>query len=189
VSLNKDWATYFYYDETSPSCLRWNVDRYCGKGHNRKVVSKGDVAGNLSKGRHSTWCVMLDYSNYKVHRIIYEMVVGPCGEGLVVDHFDRDAKNNLVGNLRLVTSEINSRNMKLSSRNSSGVVGVHFKSNKAGNTYWTSSYLDCGRNFTKNFSITKLGHDEAFKQACEYRVKMIEGLNNQGAGYTEHHGK
>lgn len=23
-----NWSDYFYYDETSPSCLRWKVDRY-----------------------------------------------------------------------------------------------------------------------------------------------------------------
>jgi hypothetical protein len=38
------------------------------------------------------------------------------------------------------------------------------------------------------FSISKLGNDEAFRQACEYRAKMIAELNEQGANYTERHG-
>lgn len=31
--------------------------------------------------------------------------------------------------------------------------------------------------------------NEAFRLACDYRVRMIEELNSDGAGYTEHHGK
>ena len=42
---------------------------------------------------------------------------------------------------------------------------------------------------SKRFSINRLGHEEAFRLACEYREQKIRELNEQGAGYTERHGK
>ena len=43
----EEFAKHFYYDETSPSCLRWKVDRYGGKGYNIKKISQGDIAGSI----------------------------------------------------------------------------------------------------------------------------------------------
>lgn len=40
----------------------------------------------------------------------------------------------------------------------------------------------------KTFSISKYGEKESFRLACEYRSKMIESLNANGAGYASTHG-
>ena len=39
-----DFSKYFAYDETSPSCLRWIVDRFSGRNMSIKHISKGDVS-------------------------------------------------------------------------------------------------------------------------------------------------
>ena len=46
-----------------------------------------------------------------------------------------------------------------------------------------------GEKKTKSFSCNLLGEEQAFKLACEYREQNIRELNEQGAGYTERHGK
>ena len=37
--------------------------------------------------------------------------------------------------------------------------------------------------------LKKYGKEEAFRLAVEWRAARIKELNNQGAGYTERHGK
>lgn len=44
-----NFSDYLYYDETSPSCLRWKVQR--GK------YKQGDVAGGIIRKRISGGCV------------------------------------------------------------------------------------------------------------------------------------
>ena len=52
---------YFYYDETSPSFLRWKVSR--GK------IKAGDSAGG--KDNKGYYIVKLNNVSYKVHRVIF----------------------------------------------------------------------------------------------------------------------
>lgn len=78
---------------------------------------------------------------------------------------------------------------KIKSNNTSGFVGISFSSDKKGNTVVTASFSFAGKSRNKKFSVKKYGLLPAFKMACEYRIKMIEELNQQGAGYTENHGK
>ena len=40
---------YFYYDETSPTFLRWKVDRYSGRKRNVLKFKKGDVCGSFER--------------------------------------------------------------------------------------------------------------------------------------------
>lgn len=42
-----DWNCVFDYDETSPSCLRWKIDRWAGQYHNIPKALQGDAAGGL----------------------------------------------------------------------------------------------------------------------------------------------
>lgn len=44
-----DWSEWFYYDETSPSCLRWACTRWANSRIPRIVVNKGDIAGYRRK--------------------------------------------------------------------------------------------------------------------------------------------
>lgn len=94
------------------------------------------------------------------------------------------------GNLRWATSKEQARNRGLTNRNTSGVQGVRFRE-VTGGTYATATWFCIydGKAKSKTFAVSKFGLLPAFKLACEYRLKMIEELNTQGAGYSEKHGK
>lgn len=183
-----DWNEYFYYDETSLSCLRWRIDKLGGKGC--VVKSAGDVAGSLCK-TNNRWDVRLNNSLYKVHRVIWEMCNNTIELDKVIDHINGDATINLLSNLRLVTQGVNAKNIKMRTDNKSGIVGVsRGKRLSRGKYYyyWIATWKT-DKVCNKAFPIAKLGETQAFKLACEYRKLMIQQLNEQGAGYTERHGE
>jgi hypothetical protein len=185
-----DWNEWFYYDETSPSCLRWKIAVMSGM--HRKIARRcaGEMAGGFCKttGRYF---VRLKRKSYLVHRIIYEMHMGSIADGLVIDHIDGNPSNNTVKNLRVVTGAVNTRNAKRPSTNRSSAMGVSYQiQRRRGRTYenFVATWCSCGVQHKKSFAVKKYGYDEAFRLACEHRAKMIEELNRQGAGYTERHG-
>lgn len=183
-----NWADLLYYDETSPSCLRWKADRTCGKG--RTHVKAGDAAGtNHLKGY---WTVGVGSNTYLAHRIVVELTDGKPVGVRTVDHINRVKTDNKRSNLRVVDREINNRNMSMSSANKSSVTGVflHSCTTKYGvYAYWTAIWKEGSKSVQKRFSIGKLGNDEAFKLACKAREEAITKLNAEGAGYTSDHGK
>jgi hypothetical protein len=189
-----DWSEYWYYDETSPSCLRWKVDRYKGRGLTILFIRKGDVAGSLDKST-GYWKVNLKGVGIKVHQVVWFLHHGKMQDGMMVDHIDGVSANNHINNMRCVTKALNTRNMGMSSINTSGFCGVSYTKltnshgSKTVNEYWKAEWMGAdGIKIGKTFSITKLGNDEAFRLACEHRAKMIAELNEQGAGYTTRHG-
>ena len=182
-----DLNDYFYYDETSPTCLRHKAVKYCRK-------REGESTGQRKS--HGYYLVTAGGVTYKAHRVIYELLVGKIPEGMQIDHVDRDRSNNRFENLRLVCSADNMRNKVKQSNNTSGVTGVcliktasRARADGSIPAYWQAKWHDLSKNrCTKMFSIDTLGYDEAFRLACEYRAKMITELNEQGAGYSENHG-
>lgn len=48
-----NWNEWVYYDETSPTFLRWKVDRYSGKGGRIIKPHAGDVAGSFDNYGYS----------------------------------------------------------------------------------------------------------------------------------------
>jgi hypothetical protein len=180
------WHDYFYYDETSPTFLRWAVDLLDSRGQVTAHAQRGKIAGKKNKDRAT---VLLHGRRYKVHRVIWELLKGPIPFGMIVDHKDRNPLNNAIWNLRPITQAENNRNTSMRKDNSSGIAGVSKSNNGRGTSYWVARWQDVtGKSLQKRFSIAKLGEDQAFLLACEYRTKMIEELNRQGAGYTERHG-
>jgi hypothetical protein len=188
-----DYNDYFYYDETSPSCLRWKVNRCCGKDGRRVLVSAGELAGTLGSDRR--WRVRLDGKLYLVHRIVWVLFNPAIDGNLIIDHKSGDPTDNRLGNLRMTTQAVNTRNAKMSKTNTSGVPGVnrYIKvDSKTGREYhyWRAYWHDgTGRELSRSFSVGKLGEDAAFLAACDLRATMIDSLNATGAGYTERHGK
>ena len=180
-----DFSEYVYYDETSPSCLRWKVKT------GRKVVI-GAKAG--SKHTHA-WGVRIMRKRYLAHRVIYEILIGKIPDGYDIDHIDRNPHNNKLSNLRAVPHWLNMRNLSLREDTRSGVTGVHYKEiydKRADYTYtgWRAEWRDLsGKNCTKLFSTRKYGDCLAFQLAREHREKMISELNERGAGYSPTHGK
>jgi len=189
----EDYHKLFIYDESSQTCLRWAIDCFSGRSNGRKHISVGDVAGSLNgTGGYSQ--IHYKQGMYRVHRIIWEMFHGYVPEKYVIDHIDGDPTNNSVSNLRAVEEKYNSRNKKKQNNNTSGFVGVtSIKYKNPANVeyrYYKASWADSvslGKCY-KIFSVHVHGEEEAFRLACEYRLKMIAQLNSQGAGYTDRHG-
>ena len=186
-----NWIEHFYYDECSPTCLRRAKDWCSGMNHCIIKAYKGDVAGSLSTAQ-GYYMVKVTNKSYRVHRIVWELFNGEIPKGMQIDHIDRDTLNNSLSNLRLVYSVINSRNQSFRSTNTSGVCGVGLLINKTKsgeNRYWKAQWNDLnGKRKAKCFSVELYGEDEAFRLACEWRVKVMKELNEQGAGYTDNHG-
>jgi len=60
--------------------------------------------------------------SYLAHRLIWKMATGVDAD--MIDHIDGNKANNALSNLRAVNRSQNSRNAKMYSTNTSGVVGV-----------------------------------------------------------------
>jgi hypothetical protein len=141
--------------------------------------------------------VAIKRETYLASRLIYQMTYGDLTTEFEVDHIDQNKQNNDASNLRKVHQSINKRNKpkQVKSRTNTSGVNLCVKRHPVPYQHKTSSYYVArwydtdGVLHGKNFNILKLGEAEAFRLACEYRTKMIEELNSQGAGYTDRHGK
>ncbi len=89
-----------YYDETSPSCLRWKVS---GPGK-----AFHGVAG--TKRDDGYYSVAINNKRYLVHRVVWVLFHYKIDRTLVIDHIDRNPSNNFIDNLRLVTQGENNKN-------------------------------------------------------------------------------
>lgn len=182
------WKDLVYYDENSPSGLRWKIDIYTGVNYSTKRISSGDIAGTLDNECY--WRVWRLGKRCGAHNIIWFLFNGEKPTDLIVDHIDGKADNNLIDNLRLVGYTHNAQNLQMFVTNKSGVTGVRkfYPSGRSKRVYWQATWRKDGKGKSKSFPICVHGEEEAFRLACEYRRKMIAELNEQGAGYTERHG-
>lgn len=167
-----------YYDESSPSRLRWVADKFVGGPRNVLRYRAGDMAGCI--GSHGYWVVKINYKLYYAHRLILQLHDFDI-DGKVVDHINGDRTDNTLNNLRLTTVRVNARNQKKYSTNSSGIVGVSLKKTAA-RAYWHDNN---GTQHAKEFSYGRLGLLPAISMAVSLRCEMIKKFG----GYTERHGK
>lgn len=163
----------FYYDETSPSCIRWLIKPSFN-------VNVHDVAGTINNGSGNDlrYRVMYLGKYYVVSRVIFSMFYN-LNEHLFIDHIDGNPLNNKISNLREVNVSLNGRNRKKNDNNTSGFTGVYFheKSNS-----WRASWHEEGVIKQKSFSCNK--YLNAFNLAKEYRDTVVKKIG----GYTERHG-
>jgi hypothetical protein len=64
--------------------------------------------------------------NHPVHRLVAFAFLDRNEDQTDVDHIDHNKENNMVNNLRWVTSSVNQRNRSLHHNSSSGISGVNF---------------------------------------------------------------
>lgn len=84
-------------------------------------VKSGDIAGSLDAAGYLS--VRINKKAYYLHRLAFLYIEGYLPENLV-DHKDRNRKNNKWNNLREESSTCNSRNCCISKNNKSGITGV-----------------------------------------------------------------
>lgn len=189
-----NWNDLLYYDESSPTCLRWKVKRI-GKGL-AKTKYPNDEAGTVVKKKSNSDYIKITIAYNKKHyssgRIIWILLNGFIDDSLVVDHIDGNALNNKIDNLRLVSMQQNSTNSKVKNSNKSGQTGVSFNTVN-GYSYYEAAcqYFENGKKirFRKLFSVLKLGEEVAFYLACQWRDAKLKELKAMGFGYTDRHGK
>lgn len=181
---------YVYYDETSPSGLRWKVDGLFGEYYKTPVYFADSVAGSLNKS-NGYWNVKICGKTFKAHRVICQILYpDECGGEWMCDHIDGNTKNNNKNNLRVVDIKINSRNKRMMKNNTSGVTGVMFREDHNGKyKYWAGYFQnESGKRIEKKFSISKFGNEKAFELATHWRELRLQEMINEER-YTYRHGK
>lgn len=173
---------YLYYDPTSPTGLRWK------KWNNSKIRKTsrfaGDVAGYLLKcnGVKGYYALRVNGISVLAHRVVWLLVNKSIPTGLVINHKDGNGFNNNISNLEAVTQSVNTRRTSKQKSTSNGVYLM-----KTGNHYyWCANWSDETQSRqTKLFSVAKLGNEEAFRLATEYRKTKMAELNSKfNLGYT-----
>ena len=114
VSKTHNWNDVFTYDPVT-GILRWKINP-------STQVQCGDIAGSENSDGYLR--VRYKKKTHFVHRIIYEMVHGSIPRGKEIDHRNRIRSENQIDNLRPATHLENCRNISMSPRNTSGIIGV-----------------------------------------------------------------
>jgi hypothetical protein len=180
-----NWSEHFYYDESSPTGLRWARNVMRGRHLLILFKSVGEVAGSFGKG-YSHVCT--NGKVYKTSRVIWEMHNGWLDPKLDIDHRDGN-KHNKIDNLRAVSTAINTRNSKMRCDNTSGVVGVSLVTKPSGHVYWRAVWYTIEhKRRERYFSVAKLGDNAAKAAASACTSEAKRELNASGAGYTQRHG-
>lgn len=187
IKIDRDFVeSRFYYDETSPTCLRYKI--FNGAKGNFKRFP-GDVAGYI-ESKNGYAIVAINNRAVKVHRIICVMH-GLDVEGMQVDHIDGNPRNNRIENLRVVSLAENARNHKLRRTNKTGLKGVYVKTyercGKRREHAIAKAVIPNERVAQKCVSIDLNGYQMAVALAAHWRAKTLLMINQLGAGYTERH--
>ena len=110
----------FCYDETSPSCLRYKVDR-TPKRH------AGDMAGALTGGLKKPsryWEVIVLGKKIRAHWVVWAIHHGDFP--ILLDHINGNSQDNRIENLREADAVTNGQNRRISRNNTTGVKNVSF---------------------------------------------------------------
>lgn len=154
------------YDNTSPTFLRYRVDRANG------AIKAGSVAGSYDSDGYGQ--IYIIDRMYKIHRVIY--CLHSCKDlnsNLVIDHIDRNKSNNEVSNLRLVSISDNAKNIdwSVAKPSNTGERAISFKDDSF-RVLWTQD----GKQREKSFSYRRPRREkqEAFEEAIAFRNSLVD---------------
>jgi len=166
----------FDYDHER-GCLIWKPrPRSHFRSDRAMAVCNGTFAGRVAghQSARGYWVLMLDGKRYGAHRLIWAWHHGDLPAGQVVDHIDGDPSNNKIENIRAGSYSLNSRNQKLSRRNTSGMPGVRRTSNGKA---WLAMV---GLNREYHYLGIYKQFDDAARVVADFRAAH---------GFTERHGR
>lgn len=109
----------WFKGEKQHCCDSWNT-RHAGKVAGNKYTKPHNKKSYLQVSVFDCW--------YSCHQLAFLYMNGSIPE--CIDHINGDGTDNRWCNLREVTHAENSRNLKLSSRNTTGVVGVSWSKSR-----------------------------------------------------------
>lgn len=140
-------------------CAAFNT-RYAGQEAMTHTDTHGYNQGKL--GRHV----------YLAHRAVWKIVTGE--DPVEIDHLNGDRGDNRFANLRSTTHLENSRNKAIEARNTSGCIGVSFRSE---NSRWRARMKVNGRDIS-------LGHFSSKEDAIRARKTAEKKF-----GFHPNHGR
>lgn len=111
-------AKLFTYDRET-GVLYWRI-------RNGNNTRRNYVAGSIKGTQYGYRRVRIKGKNYQEHRVIMMLCFGHIPENAEIDHINHVRDDNRLCNLRFVTGSVNSKNQSVSSKNTTGVTGVHF---------------------------------------------------------------
>jgi hypothetical protein len=163
--------------------------KFYWKVYRSRSAKAGDEAGCLRKD--GCFTIKLDGVSYLSHRLVWFIEKGrwPFES---IDHINGNRGDNRIENLRDVSHRINHHNCKKAQRTDPSLptgVAVHRRNGKVYG-YRATWVGASGRNCFKYFNLSDyVTHEAAIKAASAYRMTCVITQNQNGAGYTQRHGK
>ena len=132
---------------------------------NAKLANKkaGSIKDNFKKNGTNKQYHIIMFKNKMIysHRVIFKIYYGY--EPIYIDHINGNGLDNRPINLRSVTQIENNRNISISRKNKSGVVGVWFDSRRK---KWRAQLITNKKCYWKFF--------DTFEEAVDYRIFLEE---------------
>ena len=179
------WEKFLYYDETSPSYLRWKTDNGAWGTSKRNA---GEMAGSLC-GEY--FRIGLGGVYYSAHRVVWILNKGYLPPNILINHKDCVGTNNNIGNLELRPVEENRTLNKVAvhkilHKNATNIEPFLSEqySTANGRKHWKVrvQYRDENNvKKTKAFSYLKYGKENAWKLARDFLqtvVRYVDTIDN-----------
>lgn len=118
-------------------------------------------------------------SSKELKRIyLHQFIIGRSNRKNVIDHINRNPLDNRKKNLRLVSCSINATNAKPRQESKTLIRGVYKRKARKGIAHasWICEWSIEGKRFSKSFSITKYGEENAFRLACNLREEKLKEM-------------
>lgn len=143
---------------------RFKIDRESPSGLSR---INGKPVGYLKKTGYWTLCVRVEGKAHylMIHRVVWELANGPIPDGLQIDHIDRNKQNNLIENLRVVTSAENNQNKGAFCTNKLGIKHINKRHDR---NLYTVSVRKFGRRY--------VSYHKSLNEAVATRDKLLAEL-------------
>lgn len=112
----------------------------------------------ISIDNEGYYAVVLNGKRERLHRLIYENLVGEIPEGYVIDHINGNKLDNSINNLRIVKQAVNARNVVLAKR---------LDIRKSGNKFFLRFSTDGDRKYYgmfDSFDSAKSKYDELYQE-------------------------
>jgi len=162
----------FYYDESSPSCLRRKANLTNTIGRVRNYKDK-PVGWKSRKG----WHTEVNGVNIAVHRIVYLLHNKSIDLNLPIDHINGIPTDNRIENLRQVSVSANGKNRVV--RNKTGSSFIHFRESIRKGVDCSAYYIKFdlrGKRVILHFYIKDHGSKEQAFIACKEYKESIRDI-------------
>lgn len=156
--------------------IRINKELNCGElivydnKNYQKAITLIDLE-DIEKIKDIKWCQTNEYISSQ-YGFLHRFLMNCNNKNLVVDHINHNKLDNRKENLRVCTQKENCRNLSLSSKNTSGVIGVNLdKTNK-----WKAIIMVDNKNIVLGYYDNK---DDAIKERLKAEVYYFKDFAPQ----------